>query len=107
MRLRVVRRATIGLLLAAVGVMPASAVDPGGATAGAHPTSGQPSAISGNGARTQAHPTTVRPSSLNAAQCYGLGGKVVLSTTCASLTACARADQDHVIHTACIEIEKE
>ena len=105
--MRVVRLASIGLLLTAVGVMPALAVDPGGATAGAHPATGQPSAISGNGALTQAHPTHVLPSNLNAAQCTGLGGKVLPQRTseCESGLLCVRADQDHVIHAVCIEKE--
>lgn len=39
-------------------------------------------------------------------QCVGIGGKVLTTYTCDSGYMCNRADQDGVIHRACIDEKK-
>lgn len=102
MRLSIARSAALGMFLAAAGLTAALAAGPGDTNTGAHPATGQPSAINANGALTPAHPTHVAPSSMTAKECEGMGGKVVYAASCIGMIACARADQNGVVHQACL-----
>ena len=42
------------------------------------------------------------PTNLTKEECEGAGGTVVALADCASGSACFRADENHVVHTRCI-----